>query len=548
MGRALKVGLAVAAGLMLAVGWAGQAWGATADTLTITGELRRDGVLKVTETFELASGSGVDQLTQQIPVYQDRGGMRYTYTLGEVTATADGTAVAATVTQRAADNLVAVAVGGASQVTVTYTVTGATINIVDDKVDFVWPLVSGLNIDVTKITGAVKMPPGAVNYDCSVGDPGALVTCSTYGAGTHGDTSLNFTNNGLKAGQLVQADVIFPAGLITVTEDMAPVWSLGRALTPGWSQLIVVAGVLLVGGLILYGAWRRVRTAGYNGLPQTVAKFNDEGHFVTEPVARPGLIGTLVDSRVDPADILATILDLAQRGHLRITELPTERYGTSDWTFTRLTVDDELRPYELQLLDALTTSQVKVSALSGSVAPAIAEVQDSIYQEVLASGWFSRLPSQRSPLVKFGFVGIVLAVAVAVTLIAWTTYGLAGLALIAVAIVALAITYQVPAISAKGAAVYAGLEELSNQLHLRTAEEIDPDHQYAEISRILPYAVVLGGWDHWLAAMVQADTDETPDSTDLSWYHAPEDWHMSDLPRSLDAFITIVTGRLFARV
>ncbi len=37
------------------------------------------------------------------------------------------------------------------------------------------------------------------------------------------------------------------------------------------------------------------------------------------------------------------------------------------------------------------------------------------------------------------------------------------------------------------------------------------------------------------------------DPEDLSWYHAPADWHLADLPASLDAFATTVRGRLFAR-
>jgi hypothetical protein len=46
---------------------------------------------------------------------------------------------------------------------------------------------------------------------------------------------------------------------------------------------------------------------------------------------------------------------------------------------------------------------------------------------------------------------------------------------------------------------------------------------------------------------VAGDLDADADPEDLDWYHAPGDWHLSSLPQSLDAFITVVTGRLFAR-
>ena len=44
-----------------------------------------------------------------------------------------------------------------------------------------------------------------------------------------------------------------------------------------------------------------------------------------------------------------------------------------------------------------------------------------------------------------------------------------------------------------------------------------------------------------------ADTDEHPDSEDLSWYHGPAGWHLRDLPDSLKNFITTVSGTLFGR-
>ena len=38
-----------------------------------------------------------------------------------------------------------------------------------------------------------------------------------------------------------------------------------------------------------------------------------------------------------------------------------------------------------------------------------------------------------------------------------------------------------------------------------------------------------------------------PDPDDLSWYRAPQDWQLSDLPSSIDAFITTVEGKLYSR-
>ena len=68
-----------------------------------------------------------------------------------------------------------------------------------------------------------------------------------------------------------------------------------------------------------------------------------------------------------------------------------------------------------------------------------------------------------------------------------------------------------------------------------------------EISKFLPYAVVLGGKERWVNAMVDADRDTTPDPDAISWFHAPEDWHLQQLPQSLDALIASIQGHLFGR-
>jgi len=553
MSHPSRVLAAIAVALGVAAGWVLPAQAAGLDQVAIDARLSPEGVLTVTETITVSSGA--DTIFQQIPVSVDRDGNRYSYELSDISVGGGNGSIgfqsesvdyeSGMVEWSGIDS-------GTGTLTLSYTVRGTTARAVDGNTDFTFILLGGLNIDVAQVTGSVAVPPGAINYDCSAGFPGALMKCSTYTAGTHGNTTLEFTNNAVSGGQVVQAQIVFTPDAMAVTENASAIWTLGRALTAGWAQIGTMAAILVVGGLILFGVWRRGRLSGYKGAPAAIARFSADagGHvtFSADPTVRPGMVGTLVDSSVDPADIVSTILDLAVRGHLLITEVPTSRYATSDWTFTRLPDGvDELKEYELELLNALTTSEVSVSGLSASVSQAIEKVQGALYQEVVSAGWFSRLPSKRSPMVTWAWVLVGVAVAATAVLMAFTTFGLAGLGLAAVAIVGVALAYQARPITPAGAAVYAGLGELAGELHTHSGSEIAPGERYTQISRILPYAVVLGSWDQWLGSMVAADEDEAADSTDLTWYHAPDDWHMSDFPASLDSFITVVTGRLFTR-
>ncbi|MFZ2427718.1 MAG: DUF2207 domain-containing protein, partial [Propioniciclava sp.] len=104
-----------------------------------------------------------------------------------------------------------------------------------------------------------------------------------------------------------------------------------------------------------------------------------------------------------------------------------------------------------------------------------------------------------------------------------------------------------PARTLAGIKVLEGLDILRGQLLTQPTDEMPPTKAEAELSEVLPYAIVLGGLGRWLDGLAATDTDPDPDETDLSWYHGPAGWELSDLPESLRHFITTVEGRLLER-
>jgi hypothetical protein len=126
-------------------------------------------------------------------------------------------------------------------------------------------------------------------------------------------------------------------------------------------------------------------------------------------------------------------------------------------------------------------------------------VQNALYDEVVSNGWYERRPdATRSRFTQLALAALIVAVIITVILAAFTTFGLVGLAL-------------------------------------------------EEISEVLPYAIVLGGTERWLDALVAADSDTEPDPEDLPWYSGPQNWHLRDLPDSMKNFVTTVSGSLFSR-
>ena len=178
----------------------------------------------------------------------------------------------------------------------------------------------------------------------------------------------------------------------------------------------------------------------------------------------------------------------------------------------------------------------------------IGGVQNALYDEVVSNGWYERRPdATRSRWTQLALTALIIAVVLTGILAAFTTFGLVGLALIVLALGLIFVAQEMPSRTAKGAALLGGLGALRSDLMSHPTNQMAPGTELQEMSEVLPYAIVLGGSDRWLDAIVASDADEAPDSDQLTWYHGPENWHLRDLPDSMKNFITTVSGSLFAR-
>jgi uncharacterized membrane protein len=97
----------------------------------------------------------------------------------------------------------------------------------------------------------------------------------------------------------------------------------------------------------------------------------DVGEYVHEPPDDPPgvVVGLMHMGQVKPEAFGATVMDLAQRGHLTITEETEKRLfrDKKDWRFTRTETDDQLAGFEKRILDRLfhdgpTTTQSELTA------------------------------------------------------------------------------------------------------------------------------------------------------------------------------------------
>lgn len=528
----------------------------TVDSYLVQATVDQDGTLHVTATITFdaapATFTQVMDTATRTPNSQE-----YRFTISDVTAKAGATDLAVTVTPGEGSTTVSVATGGTAEpIVLAYTVRGASMRAADDSTVVQWPLVQGLSQPVTLFEGVASAPALFSSIDCAAGDPAAPGACTFFSGGTHDNPAPVFHHEGLQAGGFVQATMRFPGGMIGVNEDLRTLWTAERAFSTGPAELLSALVLLVLGGVGLWFAHRKVgRDAAGAVAPTRIAEFHPiaegQSEFRVLDAVRPGQVGTVLDEHVDPVDITATVLDLAVRGHLRIHELErASAHAATDWSFERLDGDASLAAYERTLLDAIAPAggSVTVSSLPTAVVPVIPQVQSELYDEVVSRGWFARRPdTTRNTWTRLGWVALGVALLVTILLAAFTTFGLAGVALVLIALGVVFVAAEMPSRTTAGAGVLSGLQALSGTLLTQPTDQLPKGREQEQLALILPYAVVLGGADRWLQAIADTDDDETADGDELAWYHAGSDWNLRDLPDAVRNFVTTVQGTLFSR-
>jgi hypothetical protein len=527
----------------------------TASTFIAEGNLAKDGTLKVKQTIAL-TGAVPPELSQRFETREDLVGDRqYVQRLSDITAMVKGAPVQPTMKTEDRFTTVTVPTNGSTEVVMMYTVTGAVVTI-DSGTALRWRMLQGLSAQVTQFTATVQIPTQFSYIKCTAGSPNSTVPCTFAAAGTETAQIPTFRDGPRGEGEVVAIDIGFPPGGVASNEVIDYQWTVGRAFSVAPLPLALALGLLALGGVALYGLHRR---AGVDRSPDgQISKPGDfvptgagQSEFRVVGDVRPGHVGTVADERVDPIDVTATLIDLAVRGHLVIDELPREsEFAPTDWEIRRIDGNDGLLPFEQQLLDGIAApgSSVRVSDLAGKVQESIGGVQNALYDEMVSNGWFERRPDDtRNRWTQLALAALILSVVVTGVLAAFTTFGLVGLALIVLSLGLVFVAQEMPARTAKGTALLGGLGALRSDLMSHPTNQMPPGGELREISEVLPYAIVLGGSDRWLDAIVASDADEHPDSDDLSWYHGPENWHLRDLPDSIRNFVTTVSGSLFSR-
>lgn len=405
---------------------------------------------------------------------------------------------------------------------------------------------TGWQVPIARVDVTLRAPGPLGDLSCVRGDEGSTRSCEAVPAA---DGSATFAARGLEAEQGVTVAATMPAG----TVDAAPpvlddTFSPARAFTLDGTTAGAGAAVLVLGVAGVGLARRRHRHPGAETLPGGAPLA-----VVWQPTppddAPPGVLGALVHGGAQDSDVVATLLDLARRGHLEVEqERGPDGTGGGDWSLHRTAGGDRTTAAEDRLLDTLFRggADTSLSALRTTARAGTQAVRRALDEDVVARGWFSTTPGRfatrwflRSGAVLLG------AVVVAVLLTAFTTYAVVGVALVVVGILAVVGAVGLGPLTA------AGRVARDRALAFRDTLSRYGDVDGATGTRFagyLPHAVALDATDEWTsgARALQAARSPVPAPAWCRGYAGAGSFDAAVFAGTMGAFSAQTSGALSA--
>ena len=311
----------------------------------------------------------------------------------------------------------------------------------------------------------------------------------------------------LEPGEGLTLVAAFPKGLVRPPSGAEKV---AQAVATWWPVGLPFAALLVMMGL--WGTRGREPAAGSvvplwrppDGLP-------------------PGAAGTLVDQRADMDDVVATLLDLAVRGYIRIREVPpdgvmglveqdsfagkalrTLGLYKHDWQLERTekpTAGGDLTHYEGRVLHGVFEGDTsrRMSELHNEFYEHLPEIHEGMYELLVDKKLFRENPDTVRKVYRWaGIGGLVLGGGLAVQTENW----ILGLGIALAGLIVLLFSSFMPAMTLEGARRWRevkGLEE-----YIRRAEKAElefsqaPEKTTELFETLLPFAVALDVSDIWV--------------------------------------------------
>ena len=329
-------------------------------------KVERDGSLSVAEAISVPDGVTMDRrvpLRVAAPHHRDRVyGVRDVVLEGSGTANVDQDAFTVHLT--------------AGTSIVRYTVDGA---VAGNRVT--WELAGGWSTDLKFIRASFAAPEIPDAVDCLAGPPDSDFPCAAAQIDHAGLT--RFSQQNLAAGQRMTTTVELPAGTVPENAELVPAKTIAGAFVltapVGWAWTGFGALLLVAAAFVVFARRRDAVT----GAPSKAELVSASGEFASPAGVLPGHTGLLLHGRAGPADLAATVLDLAVRNYLWVSD--------GSRLTRRNPPDEHLTPFERAVFEAVLPADGEDSVTLAELRRRHVDVPpDALRADLVRRGWFAR--------------------------------------------------------------------------------------------------------------------------------------------------------------
>lgn len=264
---------------------------------------------------------------------------------------------------------------------------------------------------------------------------------------------------------------------------------------------------------------------------------------------RPAEVGTLADERADTLDVSATIVDLASRGFLMISEEEKKwLFGKKDYILTKKEKDASgLLNYERELLEKIFEDGeiVNLSSLKSEFYTHLKEVKKKLYEEMMQKGFFVENPEKvRNKYLIFGILAVIIGgvtVFLGVSLVSGSILSF-GAGLTANGLVLAIFSRLMPRRTSLGREIYRRVRGF--ELFISTAEKYR--QQFFErknlFNEILPYAIIFGLTEKFINAFKELGIEpQTP-----AWYIGTSAFNVQAFSSDINSFSSSLSSAIAA--
>ncbi len=440
-----------------------------------------------------------------------------------------------------------------------YTLTYIATGILDTYPEFdelYWNITGDeWEVPIDKTTAEVILSQGQIlSHACYRGVRGSTDTCSED---IKSNTQALFTTDTLQPGEGMTVALSFPKGTFPILQVERPKTFGEKLMNPHIWYIGGLISFLGIGGIFL--TWYKSgRDYWNNNLPlldrDTSGKIKPIGvnenivvEFGSPDKLTPAEIGVIMDERTDTLDITATLVDLARRGYLRITEIPKKwLFGSKDYELLKSKKDvSSLLPFERELIIRLFsgTDKVILSTIKQTFYDDLKIIKNMVYTEIVRKELFLDNPEsvRNNYLITAVIIIVIGGLCIffpGLTLENEYFFAIGvGISLIGIALLLFA--PNMPRRTAKGRDLYRRARGF--KLFLSGAEKYR--QQFYEkkdiFSELLPYAIVFGVTEKYAKAM--KEMGQIPSHS--TWFYGSS-LHSSTFATSMNTFSATMSSAM----